>query len=229
MSDPFVTPWTIACQTPLGFSLGNSGPWDFSGKNTGVDCHFLLQGIFLSHESKPCLLHWQTDSLLSEPPRKPSIAVRGGNKIAFSVYTFGIPIILTDHSLQFSRSVVSDSLQHHGLKQARLPYPSPTPGGYSNSCPSSWWCHPTSSPSIVPFSCLQSFPASGSFQMTQLFTSGSQSTGASASASVLPMNIWDWFHLGCTGWISLLPKGFSRVLSKNRVQKLQFFCTQLSL
>ena len=107
-------------------------------------------------------------------------------------------------SVQCSRSVVSDSLRPHGLQHARPPCPSPTPGVYSNSCPLSRWCHPTSSSSVVPFSsCLQPFPASGSSQMSQLFESGGQSTGASASASVLPMNIQDWFPLRWTGWISL--------------------------
>ena len=107
-------------------------------------------------------------------------------------------------SVQFSRSVMSDSLWPHGLQHARLPCPSPTPGVYSNSCPLSRWCHPTISSSFIPFSsCPQSFPASGSFPMSQLFTSGGQSIGVSASASVLPMNTQDWFPLGLTGWISL--------------------------
>jgi len=106
------------------------------------------------------------------------------------------------------------SLGPHGLQHARLPCPSPTPGTCSNSGPSSQWCHPTISSSVVPFSsCLQSFPASGSFQMSQFFVSGGQSTGASASASVLPMNIQDWYPLGWTGLISLLFKGLSRVFS----------------
>ena len=105
---------------------------------------------------------------------------------------------------QFSCSVMSDSLQPHGLQYTRLPYPSPTPGVYSDSCPLSKWCRPTISSSIIPFSShLQSFPASGSFQMNQFFTSGGQSIGVSASASVLPMNIQDWLPLGWTGWISL--------------------------
>ena len=105
-------------------------------------------------------------------------------------------------SLQFSRSVVSDSLQPHGLQHARPPCPSPTPCVCSNSCPSSWWCHPTISSSLVPFSsCLQSFPASGSFPMSRFFESDGQSIGVSASASVLPMNIQGWFSLGWTGWI----------------------------
>ena len=95
-------------------------------------------------------------------------------------------------------------MQPHGPKHARPPFPSPTPGVYSNSCPLSWWCHPAISSSVVPFpSCLQSFPASGSFQMSQLFTSGSQSIGVSASTSVLPVNTQDWSPLGWTGWISL--------------------------
>ena len=103
---------------------------------------------------------------------------------------------------QFSLSVMSNSLQPHGLQHARSPCPSLTPRIYPNSCPSSWWCHPTISSSIVPFfSCLQSFPASGPFPMSQLFTSGGQSTEVSASASVLPMNIQGWFPLGWTGWI----------------------------
>ena len=110
-------------------------------------------------------------------------------------------------SFQFSRPVVSDSLQHHGLQHARPPCPSPTPGLYSNSWPSSQRCHPTISSSVIPFcACLQSFPASGSFQMNQFFASCGQSIGASASTSVLPMNIQDWFPLGWTGWLSLLSR-----------------------
>ena len=133
-------------------------------------------------------------------------------------------------SVQFSRSVVSDSLWPHEPQHARPPCPSPTPGVYSDSCPLSWWCHLTISSSVVPFSsCLQSFPASGSFQMSQLFASGGQSIGASASASVLPMNIQDWFPLGWTGWISLQSKGLSRVFSNTTVWKHQFFGAQLSL
>ena len=117
-------------------------------------------------------------------------------------------------SVQFSRSVVSYSLQPHGLKHARLPCPSPTPGAYSNSCPRSQWCHPTISSSVVPFSShLQSFPESVSFPMSQFFASGGQNIGVSASASVLPMNIRDWFPLGLTGWISLQSKRLSRVFS----------------
>ena len=133
-------------------------------------------------------------------------------------------------SVQFSRSVMSDSLWPHELKHTRLPCPSPTSGVYSNSCPLSWWCHPTISSSVIPFSsCPQSFPASGSFPMSQLFTSGGLSIGVSASTSVLPVNTQDWFPLGWTGWISLQSKGLSRVFSNTTVQKHQFFCIQLSL
>ena len=132
-------------------------------------------------------------------------------------------------SVQFSPSVVP-TLWPHGLRHTRLPCPSPIPRAYSNSCPSSQWCHPTISSSVVPFSsCLQSFPASGSFPMSQFFATGDQSIGVSASASVLPMNIQDWFPLGWTGWISLHSKGLSRVFSKTTVQKHQFFSTQFLL
>ena len=130
--------------------------------------------------------------------------------------------------VQISRSVVSDSLWCHGLQHTRLPCPSPTPGACSNSCPLSWWCHPTISSSVALFSsCLQSFPASGSFPMSQFFASGGRSIGASASASVLPMNIQNWFPLGWTDWISLQSKGLSRVFSSTTIQKHPFFKAQL--
>ena len=132
-------------------------------------------------------------------------------------------------SVQFSRLGVSDSLRPHESQHTRPPCPSPTPGVYPNSCPSSRWCHPAISSSVVPFSsCPQSLPASGSFQMSQLFTWGGQSTGVSASASVLPMNTQDWSPLGWTGWISLQSRGLSRVFSNTTVQKHQFFGAQLS-
>ena len=122
------------------------------------------------------------------------------------------------------------SLQPHESQHARPPCPSPTPWVHSDSRPSSQWCHPAISSSVIPFSsCPQSFPASGSFQMSQLFASGGQSFGVSASALVLPMNIQDWFPLGRTDCISLQSKGLSRVLSNNAVQKHQFFGTQLFL
>ena len=131
---------------------------------------------------------------------------------------------------QFSCSVVSNSLWPHGLQHARLPSPSPTPGTWLNSCPLSWWCHPTISSSVIPFSfCLQSFPAPGSFPMSQFFASGGQRIGASALASVLPKYIQDWFLLGLIGLISLKSKGLSEVFSNTTVQKHQFFDAQLSL
>ena len=131
-------------------------------------------------------------------------------------------------SVQFSRSVVSDPLRPHELQHVRPPCPSPFPRVYSNSCPLSQWCHPTISSSVGPFSsCPQSFPASGSFQISQLFTSGGPSIGVSASTTVLPMNTQDWFPLGWTGWISLQTKGVSRILSNTTIQKHQFFGTQL--
>ena len=133
-------------------------------------------------------------------------------------------------SVQFSSvSVMSDSLRPHELHHARPPCPSPTPRVHSNSCPSSQWCHPAISCSVVPFSsCPQSLTASGSFPMSQLFPWGGQNIGVSALTSVLPMNTQDWSPLGQTGWIFLQSKGLSRVLSNTTVQKHRFFCIQLS-
>ena len=132
-------------------------------------------------------------------------------------------------SVQFSHSVMSDSLRPHELQHARPPCPSPTPRVHSNSCPSSRWCHPAISSSGVPFSsCPQSLLASESFPVSQLFKSGGQSIGVSASASVLPMNTQDWSPLGWTGWISLQSKWLSRVFSNTTVQKYQLFGAQLS-
>ena len=130
---------------------------------------------------------------------------------------------------QFSRSVMSDSLRPHKSQHARTLCPSSTPRVYSNSCPSSRWCHPAISSSVVPVSsCPQSLPASGSFPVSQLFVWGGQSIGVSASASFLPKNTQDRSPLEWTGWISLQSKGFSRVFSKTMVQKHQFFSAQLS-
>ena len=132
--------------------------------------------------------------------------------------------------VQYSRPVMSDSLRPHRLQPTRLPCPSPTPRAYSNSCPYSGWCHPTILSSVVPFSSyLQSFPASESFPISQLFTSGIQSIEVSALASIFPMNIKDWFPLGWTGFISLQSKWLSRVFSSTTVKKHQFFSAQLSL
>ena len=137
---------------------------------------------------------------------------------------------MSQYALQFSCSVVSDSLLPHGLQHTRLPCWSPTPGAYSKSCPLSWWCHPTISSSAIPFSfCLQSFPALGCFLMSWLFATGGQGSGASASASVLPKNIQDWFPLGLISLISLQSKGLSSVFSNTTAQKHRFFGTQPSL
>ena len=160
----------------------------------------------------PCLGSWRSSS--------------GRNTHFFLLSQFYFQYIKL---LLFSRSVVSDSLWPHGLQHARLPCPSPSPGACSNSYPLSQWCHPNISSSVVPFSsCLQSFQASGSFQMSQLFASDGQSIGASASASVFPMNIQDWFPFRLTSWISLQSKGLSRVFSNTTIQKHQFFGAQLS-
>ena len=147
----------------------------------------------------------------------------------FNPFTFKVIINMSDlSSVQFSCSVFPNTLWPHGLQHARFPCPLPTPRACWNSCPWSWWCHPTILSSVVPFSsCLQSFLASGLFKC-QFFASGGQSTGVSASTSVLPMNIQDWFRLGWTGWISLQVKGLSRVFSNTTVQKHQFFSAQLS-
>ena len=139
-------------------------------------------------------------------------------------------IVLQFSSVQFSCSVLSNSLRPHESQHTRPPCPSPTPGVHSDSRPSSQWCHPAISPSVVPFSSWpQSLPPSESFPMSQLFAWGGQSTGISALASVLPKNTQDWFPLEWTGWISLQSKGLSRVFSNTTVQKHQFFGTQLSL
>ena len=153
----------------------------------------------------------------------------------YVLFIFPLTALITEAiaSVQFSRSVVSDSLQPHESQHTRPPCPSPTPGVHSNSCPSSWWCHPAISSSVVPFSsCPQSLPASESFPKSQLFTWGGQSTGVSALASFLPKNTQDWSPLEWTSWVSLQSKGLSRVFSnttsKLMLQKHQFFSAQLS-
>ena len=153
-------------------------PWDFPSKNTRVGFHFILRG--------------------SSRRGWPSPVLAGG------FFTFEPPgkLLLWFSSIQFSHSVMSNSLRPHESQHARPPCPSPTPEAYSNSCPLSRWCHPTTSSSVIPFSsCPQSLPASGSFPLSQLFTSGGQSIGVSASTSVLPMNTQDWSPSGWTGWI----------------------------
>ena len=141
-----------------------------------------------------------------------------------------LEILKVVSSFQFSHSVISDFLRSHGPQHTRLPCPSPTPRAFSNSCPSTRWCHPIIPSSVIQFcSHLQPFPASGSFPRSQFFASRGQRIAVSASALMLPMNILDWFPLGWTGWISLQSKGFSRVFSNTTVQKHRFFGVQLSL
>ena len=193
----------MVCSPPGSFVHGDS-----PGKNTGMGCHALLQGIFPTHGSNPGLPHCR--------------------HILYHLSHQGSPYKWFS-SVQFSRSVVSDSLRPHESQHARPPCLSPSPGVHSDSCPSSPWCHPAISPSVIPFSsCPQSLPASESFPMSQPFTWGGQSIGASASASVLPMNTQDSSPLGWTGWISLQSKGLSRVFSNTTVQEHKFFRAQLS-
>ena len=184
--------------------------YSLPGKHTGVDC------ISFSREST-----W---------PRDWTNVSCIGRRIPYHRATWEAghaPSV--SQSVQCSLSVMSDSLWPPGLQHAGPPCPSPTPGAYSNSCLLSWWCHPTISSSVIPFSsCPQSFPASGSFPMSRFFASGGQSIGVSASASGLPVNFQDWFPLGLTGLISLQSKGLSRVFSNTTVQKHQFFGSQLS-
>ena len=186
-----------------------------------MGCHSLLQGIFLTQGSNPGLLHCR--KILYHLSHQ-------GRYIYIYLNHIAIHLKLIQHcKLLFSHSVMSNSLRPHGLQHTRLPCPSPPPGACSNSCPLHQWCHPTILSSVVHFSSrLPSFPASESFPVNQLFTSGGQSIGASASASVPPMNIQGWFPLGFTGLIFLQSKGLSRVFSNTTVQKHQFFSAQPS-
>ena len=171
---------------------------------------------------------WAAEESIQEFPSLNQPSNRGLARFMF--YEIVHKIASRSHTVQFSHSVMSDSLRSYGLQHARLPGPSPTPGAYSNSYPFGRWCQPTISSSVIRFfSCLQSFPASGSFLMSWFFTSGGWSTGVWVSAAVLPMNIQDWFSLGLTGLISLQSKGLSRVFSNTTLQKHQFFSTQPSL
>ena len=180
-----------------------------------------LKGIYNSH-------FYQYYKRVLFPPASQQWVLMGINVLYIYMCVCTYIHICMYLSVQFSCSVVSDSLQPHELQHARPPCPSPNPRVYSNPCPLSRWCHPTVSSSVVPFSShFQSFPALGSFQMSQFFASDGQRIAVSASASVLPMNIQDWFPLGWTGWISLQSKGLSRVFSNTTFQKHQFFSTQL--
>ena len=186
----FATLWAIACQAPLSVGFSRQEYWN--------ELPFPPPRDLLNPGIEPMSpAYWQAGSL---PLSHLEIAC------------------VT--SVQFSRSVMSDSLWPYGLQHARLPCPLPTPGAYSNSCPASWWCHPTISSSVVPFSfCLQSFPASRSFPVRQFFASGGQRIGVSASPSVLPMNVQGGFPLGLTGWISLQSKGTLKSLLQHHISK----------
>ena len=185
----------------------------------------LCSQLYLEH-LKDCLIHKLNDCKQEDT----HYLVLPIHRSIYQALNICICLIIIISSVQFSRSVVSDSLWPHEPQHARPPCPSPTPGAYSNSYPLSWWYYPTTSTSVIPFStCLQSFLASGSFQMSQLFASGGQSIGVSASTSVFPMYIQDWLPLGWTGWISLQSKGLSRVFSNTIAQKHKFFSSQLSV
>jgi len=199
---------------------------------------FVDVGIILIMLGSRVLISYYYQHLFTHPPILLSIHTINNQRSTFTErqrwqmvpQLIMVQLTIFQLPVQFSCLVVSDSLWPHGLQHARPPCPSPTPWVYSNSCPLSWWCHRTFSSSVVPFSsCLQSFPASGSFKMSQLFASGGQNTGVSASTSIHPMNTQDWSPLGWTGWISLQSKELSRVFSNTTVQKHQFFGTQLSL
>ena len=168
-------------------------------------------------------------AVVSAKTQKPLLFPKPQGQIP-KIFKMGEFMVEKRREVQFSCAVVSNSLRPHEPPHARPPCPSPTPRVYPKSCPLSQWCHLTISSSVIPFSsCPQSFPASGSSQMSQLFASGGQSIRVSASTSVLPMNTQDWSPLEWTGWISLQSKGLSRVFCNTTVQKHQFFCSQLSL
>ena len=236
----FATPWTAARQASLSITNSRSPPKPVSIESVMPSNHLILcLPLLLLPSIFPSIRIFSIESALRITWPKDwsfSFNISPSNEhpglISFSLLILHKKMLNTLHSgsIQFSRSVVSDSLWPHGLKHTRPPCPSPTPGACSNSCLQSRWCHPTISSSVIPFSsCLQSSPASGSLQMSQFFISGSQSIGVSASASVLPMNTQDWSPLGWTGWISLQFKGLSRVFPNTIVQKHQFFSAQLSL
>ena len=195
---------------------------DFSSASLGL----VIRGLQIKM-TKDQLTRGKVYSHIWELPREVTISLCPCGVLPINEALSQAQVLI---SIQFSRSVVSDSLQSHELQRARPPCPSSTARVYPNPCPLCRWCHPPISSSVVPFSsCPQSFPASGSFQMSKLFTSGGQCIGVSASTSVLPMNTQDWSPLGWTGWISLQSKELSRVFSNTIVQKHQFFSAQLSL
>ena len=204
---------------PLHYSC-HGNPMDFLYGYSLWSCKNQAQLSTNTHTHKLTTRHKESHFVIQRE------CLRNNEKAEFILYLWKTKFL----SVQFSCSVVSDSLWPHGLQQTRLSCPSPTPEIYLNSCPSSWWCHPIISFSVAPFSShLQSFPSSGSFPMSQFFASGGQSIGVSAATSLLPMNTQDWSSLGLTGLISLQSKGLSRVSSNTTVQKHQFFGAQLAM
>ena len=221
------TPQTEAHQEPLslGFSrqelewvaISFSNAWKWKVKGKSLSSVWLLATPWTAANQAPPSMVFSRQEYWSGVPLPSPLSITHIQKLNIS-------------SVQFSCSDLSNCLSPHGLYHARPPCPSPAPRVDSNSCPLSRWCHPMTSFSVVHFfSHLQSFPASGCFKMNQFFTSSGQIIGVSASASVIPMNIQDWFPLGWTDWISLQSKGLSRVFSNTTVQKHQFFGAQLSL
>ena len=187
-----------------------------------MGCHFVLWGSSPARDQAQvsCIADTSFTVWATRIPSCNKLINCNGKESEKDYLCMCIYLNIVNQLSQFSKSIMSDSLGPHGLQHARLPCPSPAPGTYSNSCPSSWWCHPTILSSVVPFSShLQSFPASGSFPMNRFFTSDGQSIRVSASAWVLPVNIQDWYPLGLTGWISLQSKGLSRIFSNTTVQK----------
>ena len=221
----FSTLWTIAHQAPLSMGLSRQEYW--SGLSFPSPGDLPNPGIKPESFTSPAL----AGGFFTTAPLIPYHKNLVENELQFLAnWILNIYHIKCYNPVQFSRSVVSDFLWPHELQHARPPCPSPTPGVHPNPCPSSLWCHPAISSSVIPFSsCPQSLPASESFPMSQLFAWGGQSTGVSASAPVLPMHTQDWSPLEWTGWISLQSKGLSRVFSNTTVQKHQFFSAQLTL
>ena len=232
LTPPEASTLGAACRCPTWQSQLRTAFWPFR-RNTWQVCDAVMDLVHQLNTEWPCQCHMKQKHYSGEPSpnswlTKSWYIIKQTIEAVKCGVTFSWTVGNWDMQLQFS-SVVSNSLWPHGLQHVRLPCPSPTPIVYSNSCPLSRWCHPTISSSLIPFSCLQSLPASGSFPVSQLFTSGGQSIWVSASASVFPMNIQDWFPLGWTGWISLQSKRLSTVFSNTTDEKHQFFGAQLSL
>ena len=235
MTRHLISFWQEEAQAERG-SKALMGSWRkcYQRKSVEAKCIHSLQPnslFFLERILEPCI--FMCTKVLFHPQSCPGLdklhSYFGQNQGILACFLLSTPTISVGWYLQFS-SVAQSCMTLGDPLDCNMPGRPVHHSGSSNSCPLSWWCHPTISSSVVPSSSrLQSFPESGSFQMSQLFASDGQSTGASASTSVLPMNIQNWFPLGWTGWISLQSKGLSRVFSNTMVQKHQFFSTQLSL